>query len=439
MKSIRMGIARAVCAALAIGLAPVSAHALDLQTVLSEVAAANPSLAAQRARADAAADGVSPAGAWPSPRLQFGLMNVPTSGNLDQEPMTQQQIAVSQRVPLFGRTGLSRRSATERARAEDAAVQNTHWMLLGHAWTLYADAYAAADRVRIGEGHRGVMSRMVASARARYESGTGRLEDVLRAQSAEAQVLVDIEQFRAQEKLARARLDGLRGVDATQSTMPVLDVPPLASIDASDSAWVDAARQQHPRLRELEAREAGHRYESQALKRRAWPDLDLMFAYGFRKTLFESGKEQDDLWTAAVAFEVPIFAGSREFAEGDRQLALADAASADRRATELDLIAETTAALAEARAAQRTVGLLADTVVVTQRHALDASWSSYTAGITDLWRTLEAAHSLYQEEVRLTRARESLARAEGRLIALTGRGDLLGVELPDAMPSGRQP
>ena len=53
-----------------------------------------------------------------------------------------------------------------------------------------------------------------------------------------------------------------------------------------------------------------------------------------------------------------------------------------------------------------------------------------------LWRTLEAAHMLYMEEVSLTRARESVARAEAKFLALTGRGDLLGVTLPP-VPGGK--
>jgi hypothetical protein len=39
--------------------------------------------------------------------------------------------------------------------------------------------------------------------------------------------------------------------------------------------------------------------------------------------------------------------------------------------------------------------------------------------------------------VALARARQDVARAEGRFLSLTGRGDLLGVALPAAKESGR--
>jgi outer membrane protein TolC len=117
--------------------------------------------------------------------------------------------------------------------------------------------------------------------------------------------------------------------------------------------------------------------------------------------------------------------------------AMARATGADRRAAELDLLEQLRAGLASAEASQRTVGLLADTVVVTQQRAVDASWSAYSAGTTDLWRVFEATHTLYNEQIALTRARQGLAGAQARLLFITTRGDLLGVQLPEIKRSER--
>jgi outer membrane protein TolC len=68
--------------------------------------------------------------------------------------------------------------------------------------------------------------------------------------------------------------------------------------------------------------------------------------------------------------------------------------------------------------------------VATQRRAMNAAWSGYRAGTTELWRVFEVSHSVYAEEVALARAERDLARAQARLLALTGRGDLLGIALP---------
>jgi outer membrane protein TolC len=421
------------------------ALALDLPTVFRQVAEANPMLASRRAMAGAVAERVGPAGAWPDPMVELAAENVPESGVIDQDPMTMQVIGVSQRVPLFGRTGLAKRSAREAASAETSEVAMAHFQAYGMAWESYGAAYHASERRRIAEAHQGIMTRMVQSARARYEAGPpGRIDDVLRAEAERARNLVDIEMFRSEERAARARLAAVRGIAAGAADTDSLAAPPSPAVPSDPTGWLAALTGDHPQLRGYDARVRSERHAANAARRVAWPDVEVGFSWGFREPLVMIDQmmnppvtvvEQQDMWTARVAFMLPIFAASREFAEGRERDAMADAAQAERRAAELDLLAEIGATHAEAAAMQRTVGLLADTVVVTQRRALDASWSAYSAGTADLWRTLEAAHSLYTEQLALSRAREALGRAHARFLGLTGRGDMLGVELPP-MPGG---
>ncbi len=422
------GVRTLLIAALLGTLMNVPAQALDLDTVFKEVVQSNPSLSAARTKIVAAEDRVGPAGAWPSPMVMLGAMNVPVGGGFDEQPMTMKQVSVTQRVPVFGRTGLARRAAGEGVVAEAAASEMAQYETLGMAWEAYARAYYASQRREVAQAHRHIMTRMVQSAHARYESGAGRLEDVLRAEAEEAQVLADLEMFKAEERAARADLDALRGRRAGGAPAP-LDTLPVVRVPADAAAWQVAVSDQHPRLREFAARARNSRLAATAARRMAWPDLSLQFGYGFRETLV-GNRPQDDMWTAMVGFQLPIFAGQRELQMGAEREAMASIADDQRHAEELHLRARVASIHAQAMAADRTVGLLADTVVVTQRRALDASWSAYTAGTSDLWRTLEAAHVLYMDEVALTRARESRARAEARFLALTGRGDLMGVTLP---------
>ena len=194
-------------------------------------------------------------------------------------------------------------------------------------------------------------------------------------------------------------------------------------------AWLAAVAPGHPRLRELDAQVGRYRFSARAARRMAWPDLELRASYGRRGTL-EGGIAQDNMFTAMVGFMLPIFAGARERSEGAEMDAMARASQAERRGVELELRRQVVSAHAEAARAARTVSLLADSVIAVQHRAVEASWTSYRAGTTDLWRVFEATHSLYAEEIALVRARQERARAEARLVSLTGRGELLGVALP---------
>jgi outer membrane protein TolC len=252
--------------------------------------------------------------------------------------------------------------------------------------------------------------------------------------------------FLGEQRRALANLDALRGLHPGASDTTSLMPPPETDIPADRAVWTSAVSNAHPRLRSLEAQAQAGRLSARAARRSMWPDVELGFMWGFRETLVAvnpganppvTRTPQDDMWTARVGFMLPLFARSNELAEGAARDAMADAADSDRHALELELEAAVAGAHADAYAADRMVSVLADTVVVTFRRALDASWSAYSAGTTDLWHTLEAAHHLYDQDIALSRVREARAEAEADFVELTGRGDLLGVPLPPA-PGGAQ-
>src|SRR6185503_8135326 len=376
---------------------------LALETVFAEVSAANPSLAADRHESTAAWARARRAGAWDAPMLEVAAENVPVSGGFDQDPMTMKVVGLEQRVPIFGGRALAQRAAEGDARAAQARVDDTRWQRLGDAWMAYADAYFAGTRAAAARDHQQVMDKMTSAARARYESGRGRLDDLLRVEAERARIVADAVSFAAEARAARARLDALRGRDAG-SAVEEFEAPPESLAPDSAAAWRDAVAA-HPGVRALGERETGRREMARAARRMAWPELTLRAAYGFREPLAATtlhglpvpAPENDDMWSAGVSLELPLGVGSRQGAEASEALAMADAAQAERRAMTLDLESELVALRARAGAARRTVALLTDTVLVAQRRALAAAWSAYEAGATDLASVFDAAHASYAQ------------------------------------------
>ena len=362
---------------------PRAVVALDLPEALRQAASANPTLAARAAMVDAARRRVTPAGAWASPMVELGVVNVPTSGRFDEDPMTMKMLGVSQRVPVFGGNRLSRRAAREGVAGESAALELAGFEIFGMTWDAYADAIAAGDLARSAEAHGGVMDRLVESARARYQSGSGRLEDVLRAQAERARIAADLTAFGAEERRARARLDALRGIPPGGSPESFTDR--LAALPGSQDslaldAWLAAVSADHPRLRGMEAEANRYRFAARAARRMVWPDLELKASYGWREALRTPGHsgalEQDNMVSASVGFMLPIFAGARGRSEGAEMDAMARASEAERLGAELELRQEIASAHAASTAARRTVRLFADTVTSIQHRAVEASWAA---------------------------------------------------------------
>ncbi len=416
-----------------LALAPHEARAVSLESVWREVATANPTLASRRARVEAMRHRVAPAGAWASPMVEIGALNVPTNGRFDMEPMTMKMLGVSQSVPVFGANRLRRSAAQAAASAESAGLEMANVELFAMAWAAYSDAYHAARLVSASRTHEIEMAQLVLAARARYRSSSGRLDDVLRAEAEQARTLSDRAAYEGEWSGAQARLAALMG-RASALLADSLEALPSAPATGELTAYLAAVDEHHPRLRELRTQRDGYRLSARAARRMAWPDLQLGVSYGMREPIM--GEAQDNMWSAMLGFMLPVFAGQREFSEAAEMEAMARAAEAELQAATLDLQQQARALHARALSGARMVSLLADTVVTTQRRAVAASWSAYQAGGTDLWRVFEATHALYGEEVALIRARQGLARSEASLLAVTARAELFGLAFPPIERSG---
>src|SRR5262245_59893501 len=107
---------------------------LALETVLAEVSAANPSLAAGRHESTAAWARARRAGAWDAPMLELAAENVPVTGGFDRDPMTMKVVGLEQRVNVFGSRSLARKAAEGHARGAEASADDLRWRRLGEAW-----------------------------------------------------------------------------------------------------------------------------------------------------------------------------------------------------------------------------------------------------------------------------------------------------------------
>lgn len=429
----------AVACAVAFPIRP--AHALDLAQVLGQVSTQSPNLAMRAAMVDAAGRRVRTAGVWSGPELMFGFENVPVDPlALNRDPMTMTTIELRQRIPISPTRGLRKDAASEGVAAAQAELTLARYQQWGMAWEEYANAYFADVLATEAEQHQGVMSRIVAAARSRYESGRGRLDAVLRAETERAHIAADAAMFRGEEQMARAKLDAVRGMPGAPAEP--LAPPPQPSVASVEPFLIATG---HPQLAAAEARARAYQQSAKASRRMRWPDLDLRVMYGFRDEIpvtsttvhpggsveTETGREKlEDMVSASIGFMLPLPNGQGS-AEAEEMEAMARLSEAERREASLMLEQDIRSAHATARASERMVGILADTVLVAGRRAVDAAWSSYEAGTIELWQVLEASHALYEQEVALVKARRELAHAHARLVALTGRTELLGI-----MPAG---
>lgn len=369
-----------------VGLASGQAQEpLRLGTVYDSLDA-HPMIEAARAGVRAGEARIGPAGRWPDPRVQFGLMGRELPGLGLQSPLGMTTLQVTQMIPLAGQPGLAARAAEARAAAARERVTEARWEVRSRAAMLFYDLYLAKEGLELAAASKRVLEQVAATATGLYAAGEGRQSDVLRAQVEVARMNEDIVRMQALSQSMAIQLNAMlrRPLNTAIGAVarPVLPdtLPPIDSLERgtlADRALLRAGR------RELEASEAG----VARARRDIWPDLEVGLQYGQRP--MEDGGT-DRMISLMFGASVPIHAGSRQ-----KQMRLEALAMRDETAAELtELEAETRGRLgvlyAEFQRAAALSALYQASVIPQAEANAAAALSAYGQGSSALAELLEA-------------------------------------------------
>jgi outer membrane protein TolC len=395
---------------------PAAGQAGDTLRVAAAVAAAreaNPMLQAARLGADAAAQRVSQAGAWSDPQLSFGLMNRMVGdlgGTMD--PMTMNQVQLTQMVPWPGKLGNAERRADHLSQAAAIEALGAEVQLVSRVKIVYYELAYVDRAIAIMERTRGLLRDFFQVSQAMYGVGEGLQQDVLQAQVAVAQMTEDIVVMQQERIAMAARLNALMGRAADVPIGPLALPDPAGPLPGVDSLLAQAA-ERRPALRAARERvlaaDAGYR----AARRELYPDFMASVAYGQRP-------QYDDMATFMVGITIPIWAGARQLPMRREMAAM----RASEEAMVLDLYNETFAELTELRAEAeraRALATLYDTSVLPQaRAAVDAALSAYRVGRVNYMTLVESEMTVNQYETELVRLAARYQQAAAGIEALVG-------------------
>lgn len=256
------------------------------------------------------------AGQLPDPKLKLGLSNFPTdSFDLNQEPMTQIKLGISQQFPggdtlklrskvseidsvaLLHQAGLRGLEVVKRTRE--------NWYELFY-WQ-QAELIYQADQV--------FFNQLLSVTQSLFTVGKKQQQDVLRA---------ELEVSRLQERLIRARQSrhaaqiqlsrwvGERALNAhLTSQLPALEV----LVDSEAELIRDLPN--HPRLRQLRQAVRRSLTQTSLAEQLYLPSVNVDLSYGYRDGDNSDGSARPDFASLMVSMDLPIFTGRRQ----DRQVA----------------------------------------------------------------------------------------------------------------------
>ena len=255
------------------------------------------------------------AGSLEDPRAGFAMLNVPTDTfSLSQEPMTQKQLFIAQKIPWFGKLSL-------RSQRQALIATRQQWLL--EARKLELARHIAASYYELGFNGRGLeinerltnlVRELLQVAETRYAAGSGLQQDVLEAQVELSNLLDEKIVLERQRSVLEDRLNELLNREQFAPVTPPgrLRFPDL-TFDAK--ALQALSLERNPRLwgRRAEADQAA--VEIDLAKKEYWPDMDYKLAYGQRDKDF-TGRDLPDFVTGSVTVNIPLWHKTRQ----DRQL-----------------------------------------------------------------------------------------------------------------------
>lgn len=375
----------------------------SVQGLLEHARARSPELGAMRMEADAAAQRVGPAGAWPDPVLRVELMNINNYGN-DASPsllpwrVGETKYTVMQTLPFFGKRGLRRDAAAADARQAVARSEAAWIDLAAKIKAGYAEYYRAAGNERLTREVLDLMAQLEQVAQARYAGGLVPQQDAIRAQLEQTAMRSELISLESERRQLRSRLNALLGREAAAPMAEPRQLRPLPALTAADAAALaDRARAANPRLQAEHARLAAARAARDLTWRNRYPDLQV----GVSPTQMGS---RITAWGLMFELSIPLQQGTRRAQEGEA-LAMVSAAEARAEAVGNELVGELAGNLAALDAARRTEALVQSQLLPQSQVSLRSAQAAYENGKLDFAAVLEA-----QRQIR--KARQDLLKTQ---------------------------
>lgn len=388
--------------------------ALHIQEALKN----NPDLASWRHRVEAANERIPQAGAWPDPMLGLSVMSLPVNTfSLNEEDMTGIWVNLSQQIPLGGKPSVRKAIARHSLRALQNGEEARRFSIAVAVAQAWYDWRYLEQAIRTLDAQIRVLDDLIAAALKMYETGMGKQQDVLKAQTERSMLLdhrAELEQMALSQGRRFAVLLGREPDDAPEAPQP-------ASVEFSQldrEELLHRLSKSNPVLKKASADVDEARSKTTLMRREWWPEFNVGVGYGYRQDSPE-GMERPDFLSAMVEISLPVFGAWKQGPAVQEMEAMARQMSSEQRTMELDLSYELNSMLDEDTRLAKQIELFREGILPQAEATLGASMAEYSVGKVDFEALLMAENAVYSARLELDariRDRHKVRAAIGGLV-----------------------
>lgn len=355
---------------------------VDLAALLDELDRASPELLALRARADAAATVPLQREALPDPKLAVLYTNDGVKDfTLGSSEFTNLAVGWEQEVPY--RSVRDRAAAVAEADAETlrASTRTAGARLRAKVITLYAELWRLDHTGALLDESRALLASAVEAVQARYESGEGIQEGLIRAQGALSRVDLAVEELSLARRKTEIALAAALGRPGDPEFGPARELPEIAgAIDGEQLAA--AAASASPELLESLQKERVAEALLDEARAQLKPTFAWLASYQFRAGL-------DPMVMGGFTVRLPVWKDKKQArAIAGAELARS-AAEHDRKGSELRARAEARELVADIASIDSRLRVYREAIVPRAEAAFASANAAFASGRAEMFLVLD--------------------------------------------------
>ena len=396
---------------------------LDIGEAVQIALDANSRLLMLDAEVEAMTFAPSQVGALPDPMLSFNAMNLPTDTfDLDQEPMTQLQLMLSQKLPFPGKRELRREVAETMVGVAQKQTDEYRDVLTGKVREAWWRLFAADRSLQIVESNKLLLRDFVEIAKTKYAVGKGLQQDVLLAELELSRLMNREAQLAGNRRRAQATLNGLLNrVPEHPITLP--KDPPSEKLPSLEpvTSLAKFAVERRDLLKAIELKlEAADKKVELAEKDR-WPDFQIGVGYADRQGSDPVRGSRTDFLSLMFSINLPLYSGQKQ--DKALQQRIHDREYERYRLSDTIRVIETEIGVqaAEYSAAREQALLLKNEIIPQAEQTVSSMLAGYEVNKVDFLNVVNGQIMLYNASIDYWNAMASAKQALARLAAGVGK------------------
>ncbi len=242
----------------------------------------------------------------PDPKIKLGVMNVPVDTySLNQEPMTQVQLGITQMFPRGNSLEIKSQRALSMSIAEDAKTENQRRNVTRDVRETWLELYYWLHAESVVKKNRKLFTKLVSVTKQQYAAGRQKQQDVIRSELELG--MLDDREMKIQTRIETTQAKLIKYMGVGFSDIKLSAEFPIYTIQKNDTSWLES----HPQLRMEQAMVAINKKNVDLAKQSYKPSWSLDLTYGKREKSI-SGVERADFASAMVMFDLPLFTADRQ-------------------------------------------------------------------------------------------------------------------------------